>query len=689
MESVNTEQQNPAGEEGSAPPPPTVMDPSLLMAATMGDCNALKNLLNWGDAPVWPKPVAPQVAIEVPVDGDTLDDLTITNGSLDVRQQAAAGVVEEGAGDQPAALSAESLLEGVTPLGDTALHVLAKSGYSSRENFVDSVYVVYNKAKHLLDKPNKLGSTPLHCAAQAGSCEMVYCLLELAKGEEGGIERVKSVLRKQNMRGETALHDAIRVRSNSIVILLLMEDSQLARVPSEGMSPLYLAVVLGQFYTAIVLHEKDNQLSYSGPDGENVLHVSVLQSIVMSEILLGWNKKLAKKQCDNGSTPLHLHLSRADFMVPILLEYDLSVAYQPNGSGSFPIHIAASKDRLKAVISLLKKCPDCVQLCDTMGQTFLHVAVENRSYNIVSYTCTTPSLASILNTQDNDGNTVLHLAVQLGDLRMVCSLLREQQIDLHIPNNSGRTPQDLAWWMIPQGLFFDWNPQVIIHQSLHYAGARYGCYGAGLLDEWTKSKLDDDRQSEMIKDSTQTLGIGSVLIATVAFGATFALPGGYRADDHPNGGTPTLAGRYAFDAFILATTLAFVCASVATTGLMFSGMAMVDLAVRQKHFKLSVGFAASSVTSLGSSFALGLYMVLAPVSHSTAVAVLVFTFAGLVIGIIEPLETLKIIRALRPRLGKRIWRIVVHLIVQLIFYAFWPFIIIFGWPAYSVKYHHN
>jgi hypothetical protein len=47
----------------------------------------------------------------------------------------------------------------------------------------------------------------------------------------------------------------------------------------------------------------------------------------------------------------------------------------------------------------------------------------------------------------------------------------------------------------------------------------------------------------VIKDSTHALGIGSVLIATVAFGANFALPGGYRADDHPNGGTPTLAGR--------------------------------------------------------------------------------------------------------------------------------------------------
>ncbi|KAM0925293.1 hypothetical protein ACQ4PT_004272 [Festuca glaucescens] len=280
MESINTEQQNPTGEDGSVSPPeppPTsvVMDPTLLMAASMGHCEALKTLLNWGDAPVWPK--APQIIVQVPVDGDALD-LSITNRSLDTQHQASTGVVNEGGGDQPTAPSAESLFEGVTPLGDTALHVLAKSAYSSRENFLDSVFAVYNKARHLLDKPNKLGDTPLHCAARSGSVKMVYCLLELAKGEEGDIDRVKSFLRKQNMRGETALHDAIRQRNIDIVILLLMEDSQLARIPSEGMSPLYLAVMLRKFYIAIILHDKDNQLSYSGPDGQNVLHVSVLKS---------------------------------------------------------------------------------------------------------------------------------------------------------------------------------------------------------------------------------------------------------------------------------------------------------------------------------------------------------------------------------------------------------------------------
>lgn len=112
----------PASEDTTAPPAPAVMDPLLLMAASMGDCEALKSLLNWGDAPVWPKAVPPQVVVEVPVDAETLNHNIATNGNI--HQQ-------HSGGDRPAAPFAEtSLLEGVTPLGDTALHVIAKSGTS-------------------------------------------------------------------------------------------------------------------------------------------------------------------------------------------------------------------------------------------------------------------------------------------------------------------------------------------------------------------------------------------------------------------------------------------------------------------------------------------------------------------------------------------------------------------------------
>lgn len=89
-----------------------------------------------------------------------------------------------------------------------------------------------------------------------------------------------------------------------------------------------------------------------------------------------------------------------------------------------------------------------------------------------------------------------------------------------------------------------------------------------------------ENEAKKITESTQTIGIASVLIATVAFTAAFALPGGYRADDHKKGGTPTLAGHYAFDVFIIANTLAFICAGLSITSLMYAGVTSVDIRTR-------------------------------------------------------------------------------------------------------------
>ena len=76
--------------------------------------------------------------------------------------------------------------------------------------------------------------------------------------------------------------------------------------------------------------------------------------------------------------------------------------------------------------------------------------------------------------------------------------------------------------------------------------------------------FDGSKETEVLKESTGALCIGSVLIATVTFGVTFAVPGGYIADDRNNGGLPILARRHAFDAFIASSTFAFVCSTVAT-----------------------------------------------------------------------------------------------------------------------------
>jgi Domain of unknown function len=116
----------------------------------------------------------------------------------------------------------------------------------------------------------------------------------------------------------------------------------------------------------------------------------------------------------------------------------------------------------------------------------------------------------------------------------------------------------------------------------------------------------------------QNVGIGSVLIATVTFAAAFTLPGGYDSVK----GTPNLARRYAFKAFILADMVAFMHSALSvfcTTWSIYEktgGGVSAMLNVAAYNF-LSAG------ASLVLAFGLALYVVLSPINHSTAMFALI------------------------------------------------------------------
>ncbi len=109
----------------------------------------------------------------------------------------------------------------------------------------------------------------------------------------------------------------------------------------------------------------------------------------------------------------------------------------------------------------------------------------------------------------------------------------------------------------------------------------------------------------------------------MAFGATFALPGGYIADDHANGGTPTLARAKQFQGFVMANTLAFFCSSLAVLSLVFAGTPTVELPMRYTHYNISIWLSLNAVGSLAIAFAIAVYIMITPVAAKTSPAVIV------------------------------------------------------------------
>ena len=191
-----------------------------------------------------------------------------------------------------------------------------------------------------------------------------------------------------------------------------------------------------------------------------------------------------------------------------------------------------------------------------------------------------------------------------------------------------------------------------IHLTLTHAGAVKGVHRQDHLLEdnitlgVVNAAFDESKETEVLKESTGALCIGSVLIATVTFGATFAVPGGYIADDHSNGGSPILARRYALEGFIWL------------------------------------------ITCLAAAFALAAYVVLAPVTLGTAIVTCLITFAiplynqGVFIGVrlllLPPLRTRKgLIRALVVSALAIMGAMLLH---------YWPLIFIFSVAALQNQY---
>ncbi|CAL4906296.1 unnamed protein product [Urochloa decumbens] len=568
-------------------PPAGCINPLLLASARVGSWKALNFLLDREDAK---KP---------PMMTPTQEFLQLLAGRIAVP---ADSDVEKGVDHEPA-VPAEGapLLKGVTPDGDTALHVVAGSG-DDGDDFSKYAGIICDRDrdKDILFAKNNMGDTPLHSAVRAGSSKMVSHLIALA-----GRDSKLKLLRMENKRHETALHEAVRIEDGRIlkvkdrrrpsldavpatdedsksppeeknlVKLLMDADPELANHPAQGISPLYLAILLEKDTTAVTLYEKSGgNLSYSGPDGQNALHVAVLRATntVMIEELLEWNKSLITQGDKNGSMPLHFassrhhnHLgfscppwvrkfwrTRISNIVAKVFEANPAALYQADNSGLFPIHIAASVGMRSTIEYFLEKFPSSAALRNAKGRTFLHVAIEKRKWKIVFFVCQTSFVEWILNMQDKDGNTALHLAIKRRNLMMCSALLGNKKVHLNLSNVKGYTPLDLSRSNLPRGMFYTMISESQIHEALQLFGAKHSGLRCDHIEEkYTRplNQKEKKKHSDLIKDTTQMFIVGAVLIATVAFGANFAIPGGYKADDHLNGGTPTLAGRTWVQAF--------------------------------------------------------------------------------------------------------------------------------------------
>ncbi|XP_072951881.1 protein ACCELERATED CELL DEATH 6-like isoform X1 [Typha angustifolia] len=584
--------------------------------------------------------------------------------------------------DNDTARDRTSCLRGVTIGGNTSLHIVASNGD------LELVQLICSRKSSLLVACNQLRETPLHCAARAGHDQIVTAMIANADSA-GGVELKTRMLRARRRDGRTALHEAAQNGHANVANSLISADGELAgMLDGKGISPLYMAVLSGslalvQEFRQHSPHEAESTF-YAGPNGQTALHAAVLYSPrYLSEVLtrprradpwesrffgcssgyeiakeiLQWDLELKKKADNSGATPLHYAASIGDRQIAkLLLKHDPSLAYISDSSGSYPIHVAAIMGRTAIIDELMLKCPDSCELLDDKGRNFFHVAVEGKNWRAVYPLTFKPALSELMNAADFDGNTPLHLAVESRKSVSTINLLVQMR---RIHSNFQSTASPV---LALSDLFkFSFVNQMSARDWLHkyWAAQRGGLPSPYSLhhpqhDNDIENKTEAVSEEEGLQLRAESRIVCSVLITTVTFAAAFTMPGGYKAD-----GTPTLATRFAFKAFVITDALAFILSIVATFWLAFartetttmterelrgSGASKQLIVAANKDIVVtSTLFMIAAAALMVIAFASGLYAVLAPV-HTTIVAVCIPVLAAVTyivpLGIKEGIELL-------------------------------------------------
>ncbi|CAL4983893.1 unnamed protein product [Urochloa decumbens] len=605
----------------------------------------------------------------VTIEGDSLLHVVAASGDGKEFLRCAKMIVR----DKGGAAAMRQVLEARNSRGDTPLHCAAAAGNAEMIScLVDLVATTVDEdedaaavKKAFLEVQNKYGETVLHhVMKRAGMMHNRHA----SKNTPASMLYNKHVIHSYDM----------------IQNLMSMDPDLACVLTHEGISPLFLAISLGEMeiarYLIVKAKEGDDHLSYySGSDGQNILHAAVSCGHAHAPpMVLNWLKEpktagimqeegqaeaangraavaadllikelTSQRDKKNESTPLHLAASLWGFpsteRVPFwswkwlassaimkLLDANPSMAYQADKEGLYPIHVSAAVGANLDIKRLLGRLPDCASLRDGKGRTFLHVAVEKERFHVVKYVCQTPALSWILNAQDSNGDTAMHRAVHSGNLSVFGRLFWNPQVRLDVPNKEGMRPIDVSWSVMPLHAYYSWHPRINIRNLLLKASAPYGESRGDLFMEKNAAiipefKGGEHKISENLTSAAQVMGILSVLVTTVTFASAFTLPGGYRSVGDSGGaaGTPVLAGSYAFEAFLLADALAFICSLVATSLLLYAGVPALELHSRFLFVNLAYGLMMNSGRSLLVAFGVGLYVALDPVARTVPITVIV------------------------------------------------------------------
>ncbi|TKY66478.1 Ankyrin repeat-containing protein [Spatholobus suberectus] len=265
------------------------------------------------------------------------------------------------------------------------------------------------------------------------------------------------------------------------------------------------------------------------PFVETPLHVAASAGKVpFAYEIMCLKPSFARKLNHEGFNPIHLALeSGHKGIVLFLVNIDKDLVRAKGREGLTPLHYVILKGENDILEKFLKICPDSINDVTVRNETALHIAVKDQNMEALNFLVKWLTLEksldlveTIMNWEDEAGNTVLHIAASKNDEKAM-TLLMTQWMVFDAKNLMGQTALD-----------------IVEHKDIKRKLARVGAIVRIIAKiksiflfkkEWIIVKFGP--RQHMSEEVRNAYLVVATLVATATYQAALSPPGGFHQTD--------------------------------------------------------------------------------------------------------------------------------------------------------------